>query len=236
MDIFSKSEDVRLEAGWKKLLNSEFEKPYFKDIIHFIKSEKEKGKIIYPPGPMIFHAFNMTPLKNVKVVILGQDPYHGPKEAMGLCFSVPKGIKVPPSLQNIYKEMNNDIDFDIPSHGDLTSWAKQGVFMLNAILTVEHKKAGSHSGIGWQTFTDAVISKLSAYHNGLVFMLWGNFAKSKKYLIDELKHHVLESVHPSPFTGNAFFGNYHFSTANQLLISEQKTPIDWTINQDVIID
>ncbi len=162
-------------------------------------------------------------------MILGQDPYHGPGQAMGLSFSVPKGIRPPASLKNIYKEMHSDVGLEIPAHGDLSSWAAQGVFLLNAMLTVEHKKAGSHKKIGWQTFTNAVIKKLSDERDGLVFMLWGNFAKEKKILIDEMKHYVLEAVHPSPLAGNGFQGCQHFSRANELLQKQGLEPIDWTL-------
>ncbi|MEM9919506.1 MAG: uracil-DNA glycosylase [Bacteroidota bacterium] len=225
----SKVTDVRIEEGWKAALAAEFQQPYFSAIKQYLVQAKGDGKTIYPPGSLIFNAFNLTPFDQVKVVILGQDPYHNPGEAMGLCFSVPQGVRVPPSLKNIYKEMERDIGFVIPRHGDLTAWAKQGVFLLNAMLTVEHKKAGSHKKIGWQTFTDAVIRKISEHHAGIVFMLWGNFAKSKRALIDELKHHVLESVHPSPLAGNRFQGCSHFSKANDLLQKEGKEAINWSL-------
>ena len=202
--------DVKIEASWKDLLNVEFEKPYFEQIVNELKSEKKAGKVIYPPGSLIFNAFNHTPVDKVRVVIIGQDPYHGPGEAMGLSFSVPRGLRVPPSLKNIYKELHTDIGFEIPNHGDLTKWADQGVFMLNAILTVEHKKAGSHRKIGWHLFTDAVIEQLSKHKSGLVFLLWGNFAKSKRALIDETKHHILEAAHPSPLAGGKFFWQSSF--------------------------
>lgn len=221
---------VKIEESWKNVLIDEFSKLYFSDLKKFLKSEKANRKIIYPPGLKIFNAFDQTPFHKVKVVILGQDPYHGPNQAMGLSFSVPKGEKIPPSLRNIYKEINLDLNIPIPAHGDLSNWAKQGVFLLNSILTVEHKKAGSHKAIGWQNFTDAVIRKISEEREGIVFLLWGNFAKSKKILINEMKHFVLESVHPSPFTGNAFFGNNHFSRTNELLQKQGKVPIDWTID------
>lgn len=188
------------------------------------------GKIIYPPGPKIFNAFDSTPFSKVKVIILGQDPYHGPGQAMGLSFSVPKNIRIPPSLRNIHKELYNDLDIEIPGHGDLSSWAAKGVFLLNAILTVEHKKAGSHSKIGWETFTDAVIRKLSDERENLVFLLWGRFARSKASLIDSNKHHIFESAHPSPLAGNAFMNNNHFSKANKALIDAGLDPIDWRID------
>jgi uracil-DNA glycosylase len=222
--------NVQIEASWKELLADEFQQPYFSAIKSFLVKEKQAGKTIYPPGSLIFNAFNTTPVDKVKVVILGQDPYHGPRQAMGLSFSVPRDVRTPASLRNIYKELADNIDgFQIPKHGDLTAWAEQGVFMLNAMLTVEHKKAGSHKKAGWQKFTDAVIKKLSDEREGIIFMLWGNFAKSKKVLIDTSKHHVLEAVHPSPLAGNGFLGNKHFSTANEILSKQGKTPINWQV-------
>lgn len=222
--------DVKIEDSWKQLLSEEFAKEYFSKITTFIKSEKKAGKEIYPPGSLIFNAFALTPVDNMKVVILGQDPYHNPGEAMGLCFSVPKEVKVPPSLKNIYKEINSDLGCSIPSHGDLTSWAQQGVLLLNAFLTVEKNKPLSHSNIGWQEFTNQVIATISDRLDGVVFMLWGNFAKTKSSLIDMSKHLVLQSAHPSPLAGNAFFNNHHFSKANDYLQSNGKLPIDWQIN------
>ncbi len=220
---------VNIEESWKKVLSQEFEQPYFQSIATFLKKEKKAGKKIYPPGSLIFNAFNTTPFHEVKVVILGQDPYHNPGEAMGLSFSVPKGVRVPPSLRNIYKELQSDLGVTPPAHGDLTQWAKQGVFLLNAMLTVEHKSAGSHRKIGWQDFTNAVIRKLSEKRDGLVFMLWGGFARRKKDLIDKDKHLVLEAAHPSPLAGGAYFGSAHFSKANAYLKSKGKAPIDWQI-------
>ncbi len=221
--------NVQIEESWKEALKEEFQKPYFLQIKSYLVKEKKEGKIIYPPGPFIFNAFNTTPLDKVEVVILGQDPYHGPGQAMGLSFSVPKGVAIPASLKNIYKELNRDLGIEIPKHGDLTSWAKQGVFLLNAILTVEHRKAGSHKNIGWQTFTDGVIKTISDRCEGVVFLLWGNFAKNKKTLINEMKHFVLESVHPSPLAGNGFQGCGHFSKTNELLEKKGKKPINWAI-------
>lgn len=221
--------EVRIDDSWKQVLQEEFEKEYFQSIKSFLVREIKNGKKIYPPGKLIFNAFDSTPFENVKVVILGQDPYHNPGEAMGLCFSVPKGVSVPPSLQNIFKEIQNDLQIPPPAHGDLSSWASQGVFLLNAMLTVEKNKAGSHRKIGWQEFTDAVIRKLSAQRDRLVFLLWGNFAKSKSVLIDQSRHLILESVHPSPLAGKRFFNNHHFSQANEYLRNSGKTPIDWSI-------
>ena len=192
---------------------------------------KSSGKVVYPPGPLIFNAFNLTPFDKVKVVIIGQDPYHGPGEAMGLSFSVPKGVRIPPSLLNIFKEMEMDIGTTRPQHGDLTYWAEQGVFLLNAMLTVEHKTPGSHKRLGWQKFTDAVIKILSDSKENLVFFTLGaNFAQSKKALIDEMKHYVLEAAHPSPLARNAFFGCQHFSRTNELLQKNNLVPIDWQIS------
>lgn len=221
------ADKIKIEASWKKVLAEEFRKPYFKDIVKHLKDLKSNGADVYPPGPLIFNAFNATPLDQLKVVILGQDPYHNPGEAMGLCFSVPKGVRLPPSLKNVFREIKEDIGIELPDHGDLSSWTHQGVFLLNAMLTVEHKKAGSHSKIGWQTFTNEVISKISEYKKGIVFLLWGNFAKSKSTLIDPEKHLILESAHPSPLAGKRFFGNHHFSRANEYLMKQGKTPIQW---------
>ncbi len=221
--------EVQIEASWKSVLAAEFQKPYFAELSKKLKEKKHNGTLIYPPGSLIFHAFNTTPFERVKVVILGQDPYHGKGQAMGLSFSVPRGVSPPPSLKNIYKELHLDLGTPIPSHGDLTYWAEQGVFLLNAMLTVESGKAGSHQSIGWQTFTDQVIATLSQKREGLIFLLWGRFAQSKIKLIDELRHHVLQSAHPSPFTGNAFFNNHHFSRTNELLLAQGDRPIDWSL-------
>ena len=226
----SQIKNVQIEESWKEALNEEFKKPYFLEIKKHLLNAKKEGKTIYPPGSLIFNAFNTTPLDKVEVVILGQDPYHGPGQAMGLSFSVPKNIAIPASLKNIYKELNRDLGVKIPNHGDLTNWAKQGVFLLNAMLTVEARQAGSHKNIGWQTFTDAVIKTISDRCNGVVFLLWGNFAKNKKVLIDEMKHYVLEAVHPSPLAGNGFQGCNHFSKANELLKNQGKQPIDWSLD------
>jgi uracil-DNA glycosylase len=228
MDI--KINEVEIEKSWKTVLADEFQQPYFLAIKDFLDQEKKARKMIYPPDELIFNAFNSTPLNEVKVVILGQDPYHGVNQAMGLSFSVPRTEKIPASLRNVYKELAANVEgFVIPKHGDLSSWTTQGVLMLNAMLTVEHKKAGSHKKIGWQTFTDTVIKKLSDKREGLIFMLWGNFAKGKRLLIDTNKHHVLESAHPSPLAGTAFLGNRHFAKANEILKSQGKEEIDWQI-------
>lgn len=227
--IRDKMSNVKIEAGWKAALAGEFEQPYFEAIASFLRSEKAAGKVVYPPGGLIFNAFDSTPFDQVKVVILGQDPYHNPGEAMGLCFSVPRGVKVPPSLVNIYKELQADLGIPAPGHGDLSSWTRQGVFLLNAMLTVERNRPQSHQNIGWQTFTDAVIRTLSERREGLVFMLWGNFARKKKTLIDTERHLVLESAHPSPLAGNAFSGCRHFSKANAYLESKGVVPVDWRV-------
>ncbi len=221
---------IKIEESWKKMLSEEFEKDYFKQLVARLKSDKSKGKIIYPKGNHIFKAFELTPFNKVKVVIIGQDPYHNPGEAMGLCFSVPQGIRVPPSLKNIYKEMHQDIGFHIPNHGDLSSWAQNGVLLLNSILTVQHRSPGSHRKYGWQKFTDAVIQTLSKHKKGLVFLLWGNYAKSKKALIDTESHYILDSPHPSPLARGGFFNNRHFSQTNRILEEQNKMPIDWQIN------
>lgn len=224
------TDQIQIEQGWKQALLPEFQQAYFSAIKAFLLAEKQARKIIYPPGPLIFNAFNKTPFDQVKVVVLGQDPYHNPGEAMGLSFSVPQGVRIPPSLLNIYKELQKEFGYEIPKHGDLSSWAEQGVLLLNAMLTVEAGKPASHQQIGWQTFTDAVIRRLSEEKKGLVFLLWGKFAQSKKPLIDQSRHYVLEAAHPSPLAGNAFQGCGHFIQANVLLEKEGKTPIHWEIS------
>ena len=221
---------VQIDPSWKEALRAEFSQPYFAEIKQNLLDAKSRGKIIYPVGKLIFNAFNSTPFDKVKVVILGQDPYHGPGEAMGLCFSVPKSIRIPPSLQNIFKELHRDLGTPIPSHGDLTAWGRRGVFLLNAILTVEHKQPGSHKSFGWQLFTDAVIRILSEKREGLVFLLWGRFAQTKREFIDELRHYVLTSSHPSPLAGGGFYGNCHFSKTNDILQQQNIAPIDWSIS------
>ncbi len=221
---------VQIEESWKEALSEEFEQSYFSGLTTQLKQAKSDNKIIYPPGSLIFNAFNTTPFDEVKVVILGQDPYHNPGQAMGLSFSVPKGVRLPPSLRNIYKEIADEFNLPTPQSGDLTYWAQQGVFLLNAMLTVEKNKPASHQKIGWQNFTDAAIKALSDKRDGLVFILWGAFARKKAELIDQTKHLVLESPHPSPFSADkGFFGNGHFKTANEYLEAHGKDPIDWRV-------
>lgn len=221
--------EVRIEESWKAALAEEFEKPYFSSLVRCLHAEKAEGKVVYPPGRMIFKAFELTPVEKVKVVILGQDPYHGPGQAMGLSFSVPDGIPAPPSLKNIFKEIESDLGLRMSGRTNLEKWAEQGVLLLNSILTVRGGEAASHSSIGWQQFTDAVIRYISGNLEGVVFLLWGNYARSKKALIDTSRHHVLEAAHPSPLARGAFFGCRHFSMTNSILLSEGKTPIDWQL-------
>jgi len=221
--------DPQIEPSWKNVLSEEFDKEYFIQLKEFLAEEK-KQFAIYPPGNLIFSAFNFTPFDQVKVVIVGQDPYHGTGQAHGLCFSVAHGITKPPSLVNIFKEIQTDLGFAQTSHGCLESWAKQGVFLLNAILTVRANTASSHQGKGWEKFTDSVIRTLSDKRQGLVFLLWGNYAKSKENLIDTSKHFVLKAAHPSPFSAyNGFFGCRHFSKTNEILMNQKIGPIDWRI-------
>jgi len=224
---------IDLEASWLRVLKSEFEQPYMLRLKEFLKAEKVAGHVVYPKGSEIFNAFNTTPLDDVKVVILGQDPYHGPNQAHGLSFSVQKGVDIPPSLRNIYKELQTDIPgFVIPNHGNLTEWAQQGVLMLNATLTVQAAMAGSHQKKGWEQFTDTVIKKISDEKQGVVFILWGAYAQSKSVLIDERKHLIIKSTHPSPLavSRGGFFGSRPFSRANDYLIKQGKTPINWQIH------
>lgn len=221
--------DVKIEQSWKDALQGEFDKEYFASLVRFLHAEKAGGKTIYPPGSLIFKAFDLTPLPQVKAVILGQDPYHGSGQAMGLSFSVPEGIKAPPSLKNIFQEIGSDLGVAMSGSTDLTPWARQGVLMLNSILTVEAGIAASHDRIGWQQFTDAVIRCISERREGVVFLLWGRYARSKKELIDCSRHHVLEAAHPSPLAGGAFFGCRHFSRTNAILESEGLEPIDWRL-------
>ena len=221
--------DVKIEPQWKEKLSGEFDKEYFANLVKFLHAEKAAGKTMYPPGGLIFNAFALTPFDKVKVVILGQDPYHGPNQAHGLSFSVPDSITPPPSLKNIYKEIETDLGIKLNKNGNLENWAKQGVFLLNAVLTVRAGEPTSHSRIGWTEFTDAVIKCISDNTQGVVFMLWGNFARSKKDLIDSSKHYILEAAHPSPLARGAFFGCRHFSKCNAILGRLGKTPIDWSL-------
>lgn len=208
---------------------AEFEKPYFESLVRFLHQEKASGKRVYPPGSQIFKAFELTPVPQVKVVILGQDPYHGPGQAMGLSFSVPDNVPPPPSLKNIFKEIEDDLGIKMSGYPNLEKWARQGVLLLNAVLTVRGGEAASHSRIGWEEFTDAVIRYISDNCEGVVFLLWGNFARSKRDLIDTSRHHVLEAAHPSPLARGAFFGCKHFSKTNSLLAAQGRTPIDWQL-------
>ncbi len=218
-----------IDEGWKELLADQFTAPYFSGLKGFLVEEKTKFRI-YPPGKLIFNAFNLTPADKVKVVILGQDPYHGAGQAHGLCFSVPRGIKPPPSLVNIYKELSSDLRLPVPVHGNLEKWAGQGVLLLNATLTVRAGQAGSHQNRGWETFTDAAISSLSRKYTGIIFLLWGRYAQAKEALIDRNRHFILKAPHPSPFSAsNGFFGCRHFSKTNELLADQGKEPIDWAL-------
>ena len=219
--------NVKIEQSWKEALAGEFEKPYFVSLVNYLREEKTAGKKIFPPGSQIFRAFDLTPVKDVKVVILGQDPYHGLGQAHGLSFSVPYGVSAPPSLKNIFKEIESDLGVKMSGCPNLEKWASQGVLLLNAVLTVRSGEAASHSRIGWEQFTDAVIKYISDNCEGVVFMLWGNFARTKSALIDHSRHHVLEAAHPSPLARGAFFGCRHFSKANSALSASGRTPIDW---------
>lgn len=220
--------DVQIEESWKELLKDEFKKQYFVDLVNSLHEEKRNGTVIYPPGSLIFNAFSLTPLNKLKVVILGQDPYHGPNQAHGLSFSVPEGVAVPPSLMNIYKEIEKDLETTLSNkNGNLTGWAQQGVFLLNAVLTVRANQPASHSNLGWKLFTDAVIRLISERKENIVFMLWGNYAKSKNSLIDSSRHLILQAAHPSPLARGAFFGCRHFSQCNNYLISKGIAPIKW---------
>lgn len=220
--------EVKINQEWKSALSEEFEKDYFQSLIGFVKTEYQ-SHTCYPPGVNIFSAFDHCPLSKVKVVIIGQDPYHGPGQANGLCFSVKDGVQHPPSLMNIFKEIHQDLGASVPASGNLERWADQGVFLLNATLTVRAHQAGSHQGMGWEIFTDAVIRSISEQSEEVVFMLWGGFAKQKEKLIDPSKHYILKSGHPSPLSANRglWFGNKHFSQANKYLESKGKLPIKW---------
>ncbi|MCS6916265.1 MAG: uracil-DNA glycosylase [Chitinophagales bacterium] len=222
--------EVTIEASWKNLLDDQFQQPYFRSIVEALRKEKAQGITIYPPGSLIFHAFNLTPLPQVKVVLLGQDPYHGPGQAHGLCFSVPDRMPFPPSLQNIFRELQNDLGFKPPRSGNLEKWARQGVLLLNAILTVRANQAASHQHLGWQKFTDCVIRLISEQRQGVVFLLWGKFAQEKAGLIDSSRHYVLRAAHPSPLSAaNGFFGCRHFSRTNELLRMQGLAEIDWRL-------
>ena len=222
--------DVTIEKNWKSKLKDEFEKEYFVKLAEFVK-EEYKTNTIYPPGSLIFNAFNLCPFQNVKAVIIGQDPYHGPGQAHGLCFSVPDGVQKPPSLINIFKELQADLGFEPPVHGNLTKWADQGVLLLNATLTVRENQAGSHQHHGWETFTDSAITQLSLRRNNLVFVLWGNYALAKRSLIDASRHFILTSVHPSPLSAHrGFFGCNHFSQINNLLRQQGVNEINWNLS------
>ena len=219
----------QIEESWKNLLINEFNSEYFQNLREFLIEEK-KNNIVYPPGSLIFSAYNNTPFDKVKVVIIGQDPYHGEGQAHGLCFSVQKGIKPPPSLINIFKEIRNDLGYEIPSHGYLENWSIQGVLLLNATLTVRKDQAGSHQKKGWEQFTDATIKAISEKKQGIVFLLWGNFAIAKEALIDTSKHFVLKAAHPSPFSATRFMGCKHFSKTNELLKQQGKEEITWELD------
>ena len=221
--------EVRIEQSWKNALADEFGKPYFESLVRFLHKEKSEGKKVFPPGSQIFRAFDLTPVDKVKVVILGQDPYHGPGQAHGLSFSVPEGVPAPPSLKYIFKEIETDMGVRMSGYPNLENWARQGVLLLNAVLTVRCGEAASHSKIGWEQFTDAVIRYISDNCDGVVFMLWGNFARGKRELIDASRHCVLEAAHPSPLARGAFFGCRHFSRANAWLAANGKAPVNWQL-------
>jgi len=222
---------IALDPTWLRHLEPEFRADYMLGLRRFLLEEKQRGARIFPPGNLIFNALNSTPLDSVKVVILGQDPYHGPGQAHGLSFSVPRGVPIPPSLQNIYKELQSDLGLEPPTHGDLGSWARQGVLLLNAVLTVEAYKAGSHQGQGWEQFTDRVVSVINENKDGVVFMLWGSYAQKKGAVIDRNRHLVLTAPHPSPLSAyRGFLGCRHFSWCNEYLQGQGKKPIDWRVN------
>ncbi len=221
---------VHLHESWLEPLRNEFSQPYMVALKSFLTAEKSGGKIIYPKGREWFHALDTTPLKQVRVVILGQDPYHGEGQAHGLCFSVREGVAPPPSLQNIFKEMKTDLGIDMPNHGNLETWAKQGVLLLNSVLTVEANRAASHAGKGWEKFTDAVIAQVNALPHPVVFILWGNYAQKKACFLDVKKHHVIKSAHPSPLSAhNGFFGSKPFSRTNDFLLSKHQPAVDWKL-------
>jgi len=221
---------IQLEESWLSRLQDQFDQPYMHELREFLMTRKRHRAVIYPPGGLIFNALNSTPFEKVGVVILGQDPYHGPGQAHGLCFSVLPGVRTPPSLANIYREIHSDLGIARPTHGNLQSWADQGVLLLNAVLTVESGQAGSHQGKGWETFTDAVVQALTDGREGLVFMLWGSYAQKKGAVIDRRKHLVLKAPHPSPLSAHrGFLGCKHFSLANDYLVQHQQSPIDWSV-------
>lgn len=221
--------NVKIEKSWGEALSAEWDKEYFRELARKLHEEKDRGIVIYPPGSKIFRAFDLCPLDAVKVVILGQDPYHGAGQAMGLSFSVPEGIAAPPSLKNIFKEIESDLGIRMSGSPDLEPWARQGVLLLNSVLTVRAGVAASHAGLGWQNFTDAVIKLISERCEGVIFMLWGNYARSKAGLIDSGRHLVLQAAHPSPLARGAFFGCRHFSQANAYLVRTGRSPINWQL-------
>jgi uracil-DNA glycosylase len=222
------SERLKLDASWKARVGDYFDRPEMQALSVFLRAEREAGKVIYPPAPNIFAALDATPFEQVKVVVLGQDPYHGPGQAHGLCFSVQPGVAIPPSLRNIHAEIERDLSIPRPSHGCLTRWAERGVLLLNAVLTVEQGLPGSHQGKGWEGFTDAVIGRLNEERSGIVFILWGSYAQAKGRLIDAQRHQVLKAPHPSPLSAHrGFLGCGHFSSANNYLIAQRQSPVDW---------
>ena len=219
----------RMDESWLAVLGDELEAPHMVELRAFLLAEKTAGRTFFPPSQLVFNAMQLTPFESVRVVILGQDPYHGPGQAMGLCFSVPDGVPSPPSLQNIFKELETDLGIPVSSTGDLTPWAEQGVLLLNAVLTVTPRKPGSHAGKGWERFTDRAIRELSERREGIVFLLWGRYAQEKGGLVDRDRHHVLTAAHPSPYSASGFFGCRHFSQANALLESSGRAAIDWRL-------
>lgn len=232
----TESKEGALHSSWQAELGDEFHQSYMQSLKQFLQQRKQQGAVIYPPGPLMFNAFNHTPFDQVKVVILGQDPYHGEGQAHGLCFSVQPGVKVPPSLVNIFKEIESDIGIKMPAHGCLTSWADQGVLLLNAVLSVEQGMANAHQGKGWEQFTDRAIAALNAQEQGLVFMLWGSYAQKKGSLIDRNRHCVLMAPHPSPLSAHrGFLGCHHFSKANDWLQAQGKAPIDWSLPVSAVV-
>lgn len=226
----SATREIMLDSTWRDRLQGDFDSSYMAELRDYLRGQKAMGKQVFPPGPEIFAALNATPFDKVKVVIIGQDPYHGPGQAHGLCFSVRQGVRVPPSLRNIYKELSNDVGFVVPEHGCLDAWAAQGVLLLNSVLTVEASLAASHQGKGWERFTDSIIQQLNENASAIVFILWGSYAQKKGAMIDRQKHLVLQSPHPSPLSASrGFFGNHHFSKANEYLLAHHKTGIDWQL-------